>query len=74
MNREAWLKAVASVSVKDYPDAITTQEFSAITGLKETAAKMRLRMLVEKGTAKRVHKYATDTAGRRQLVTAYLLA
>ena len=73
INRDDWLKALASAAPEIDDSAMTTREVGALLGLSSTAAKDRVRKLVTEGRARVTNKRITDTGGRTQIVRAYKL-
>lgn len=73
INRDEWLKALASVDPPTDDSAMTALELGVLLGLGRTAAKERLLKLVKAGTAVVTAKRIKDSAGRQQIVTAYKL-
>jgi len=73
INRDDWLKAVASIEPEMDQSAVTAQELAVMLGLKRTAAKERAKKLVDEGRATMTHKRITDAHGRIQIICAYKL-
>lgn len=73
INREAWLKAVASLMPPTDESAVTSAEFAEMLGLQISAAKARMKKLVVSGAATVTFKHILDSAGRPQRVRAYTL-
>jgi hypothetical protein len=75
ISRDEWLAAVAAVSepVDTSPEAITMAEFADLIGLKPSAAKVRMRALVQAQKARPVRKQGHDVLGRPFVIPAYVL-
>jgi hypothetical protein len=65
ISRDEWLAAVAAVSepVDTSPEAITMAEFADLIGLKPSAAKVRMRALVQAQKARPVRKQGPRCLG-----------
>ncbi len=73
INRDDWLKAIASIEPELDQSAVTAMELAVMLGVKRTAAKDRARKLVAQGRATNTHKRITDAHGRTQVICAYKL-
>jgi hypothetical protein len=72
ISRDEWLKALGEDMPND-PAALTTYEIATLLGLERTAAKDRVRRLLQEGKAMRACKWIVNGAGVRTRVPAYKL-
>jgi hypothetical protein len=74
---DEWLAALRDVegtnNHQDNPDAVTVKEFGALVKCGGGRAQHLLLDMVKAGRAEKCRKWITDTAGRKQFVTAYKL-
>lgn len=74
LNREAWERALADVTnIEIDQEAFTIAELSDLFGTKRSATHERVRALRVEGRVVAVHKYVTDSSGRRCPIPAYRL-
>ena len=75
INRDEWLAAVKDAEATPLPEsgALTLQEVAAIIGLKRQAAELRVKLMLQAGTATKTTKQIRRTDGHIVTVTAYRL-
>lgn len=75
ITRDDWLTAMKEAEDAALPDtdALTVEEFAAVIGMKNHAARKRLRRLVESGKAAQTTKQIRRSDNRVITTTAYRL-
>lgn len=73
ITRDDWLTALRETEPVNDPDALTVKELAELLGISVCLAQRKVPKLVAEGKATRTKKRVVDSAGRVQVVPAYVL-